>query len=133
MQGLVWCADRTGLVLQFKSAHSGGLGAGRIQRFTVCEAENKGPVTFSARDRLVRALADGALAQLGLTLPVEEASAQQCLELFNSWNGMSGDVLDAFLLHRVSAHIVKPRMLHVVRPCPSASCLCLCLCLCLYY
>ena len=105
--------NRAGLVLQLKSSRGGGPGTGRILRFTVPEAENKGAATFSARDRLVRALADGALAHLGLTLPVEEMSDEQCWDLFNTSNAMSTDAIDAFVLHRVSAHILKPRLLHV--------------------
>jgi len=85
-----------------------------VLRFTVADADNKGHVHFSARDRLVRALADSALAQLGLTLPVEETSEQQCKELFTTWNAMPTDFINSVAVRRISAETAKPRTLDVV-------------------
>ena len=59
---LVITDDRTGLVLQLKvprGAASASTGGGRIVRFSVGDTDNRGHANYSARDRLVRALADG--------------------------------------------------------------------------
>lgn len=106
-------------MIQLKNTRGGGVAAGRVLRFTVADADNKGHLHFSARDRLVRALADSALAQLGLTLPVEEMREQQCRELFSTWNAMPTDYIDSVAVRRVSAETVKPRTLDVV-------CVCVC-------
>lgn len=105
---------RSGVVLLLKSTRHGGAGPGRVLRFTVADADNNGSVHFSARDRLVRALADSALAQLGLTLPVEETNEQQCREMFSSWNAMPPDYMDSFAAQRLSSAVAKPRTLDVV-------------------
>ena len=107
---------RSGVVLQLKSTRHGGAGPGRVLRFTVADADNNGSVHFSARDRLVRALADSALAQLGLTLPIEETSEQQCREMFSSWNAMAPDYMGSFAAQRLSSAVAKPRTFDVVSP-----------------
>ena len=102
-------------MLQLKNTRSTAAGPGRVLRFTVADADNNGSAHFSARDRLVRAIADSALAQLGLTLPIEETSEQHCEELFTSWNSMATDFVYSYRVHRLSSEIAKPRIFDVVR------------------
>jgi hypothetical protein len=101
--------DKTGLVLILKHARAGTSG-GRVLRFSVSDVENRGNAHFSARDRLVRALADSALAQLGLTLPVEETTEAQCRDMFNASNMVPLDFIESFEVCRVSDK-AKPRLL----------------------
>jgi uncharacterized protein YcgL (UPF0745 family) len=106
--------NRSGLVIQLKYARGGGaVAAGRLLRFTVGDAGENSHVNFSARDRLVRALADSALAQLGVSLPVEEITEQQCKDMFTSLNAMPADFIESFAVQRISAEKVKARTVDV--------------------
>ena len=87
--------DNCGLVLMMKNK--------RIIRFT-CLCNEEAPYRqFSNRDRMVRAITDSALAQLGITLPVENIQSQDAFVLFRLWNASSIDnVISSFAIQRLS-------------------------------
>lgn len=72
---------------------------------------------FSARDRLVRAIADSSLAQLGLTIPVEEALSEDVLSSFRERIRTKNKERKGEPLHQVLRLSVtcKPRLLEVTK------------------
>eukprot|EP00960_Hanusia_phi_P076366 768551-Hanusia_phi.AAC.8 len=87
--------DNFGMVLMMKNK--------RIIRFTCLCNEDTSSRQFSNRDRMVRAITDSALAQLGITLPVENIQSQDAFVLFRLWNASSIDnVISSFAIRRLS-------------------------------